>query len=306
MNLTLSRSAFALLSSLTLVASASAFAASGNSVSQSYKEVQTFMQDLVKKHPTTTQIFDLGMSDAGVMIQGLKIGNGAVHNLVVATHHGNEYGSTEVAKAFAESVSVNPIQGQTLFVIPVLNVSGFNAHRREELGSDKRLHDPNRDYPGPCGTEGPFSLKSTAALAKLLADQNVVTSATLHTYQPAVVYPWGISSHDLSTPYDDIFKQIVESAVTESHYDTGNNTELIYPADGAYEDYAYWKHGVWSILFELGYSHEPSNSDVEELKRVNVPGLRNMMLQAPTVRAEKHDFTGHCDYRMMSLDKHDE
>src|SRR5207248_223649 len=110
-------------------------------------------------------------------------------------------------------------------------------------------YDPNRDYPGPCGTEGPHKLKSTKALAQFVADKGIVASATLHTFYPVVAYPWGISTHDLSTPYDDLFKMLATSAVTESHYPIGNSTEAIYPADGTYEDYAFWKHGIWSLLF---------------------------------------------------------
>ena len=40
-------------------------------------------------------------SDAGETIQALRIGNGPVKTLVVAAHHGNEYGSVEVALGFA-------------------------------------------------------------------------------------------------------------------------------------------------------------------------------------------------------------
>src|SRR5260370_1205074 len=83
--------------------------------------------------------------------------------------------------------------------------------------------------PDPCGTDGPFLLKATAALAAFIDKEGIVASATLHTYSPAVVYPWGISTHDLSTPYDDLFKQLVAMATVESQYPTGNNTQLIYP-----------------------------------------------------------------------------
>jgi carboxypeptidase T len=275
-------------------------------VSHSYQDIQKFMVDLVNQNPTTTQLFTLGASDSGETIQGLKIGNGPIHNLVVGTHHGNEYGATEVTKAFAASIAANPIPGQTMFVIPVLNIGGYNQLNREEDDSTGTSRDPNRDYPGPCGTSGPFNLKDTAELAKFVDEQNIVASATLHTYSPAVVYPWGISTQDLSTEYDDIFKQIVQAAVTESQYPTGNNTTLIYPADGTFEDYAFWKLGVWSILFELGDTHTPTDDQVADMQKTNTVGLRNMFAMAPTTRAAHHDFTGKCDVRMLMLDKHHE
>ena len=270
-----------------------------------YSEVKSYFSELVKAFPANAKTFIVGDSDSGDKIIGLQVGSGPVHNLVVATHHGNEYGSTEVALGFARDISAKPIPGQTVYVIPVLNISGYNSKSRRESAKGQSF-DPNRNYPGPCGTEGPFSLKSTKALSKFVSENNIVSSATLHTYSPAVVYPWGLSSHDLKTGYESIFEGLVMEATRDSHYATGNSTELIYPADGTYEDYAFQTHGIWSILFELGYSHSPSADEVKTLVQVNVPGLRRMFESAPTARAEKHTFSGKCDTSLLSLDRHDE
>ena len=270
-----------------------------------YSEVKSYFAELARAFPANARLFTLGDSDSGDKIIGLQVGAGPVHNLVVATHHGNEYGSTEVALGFARSIAENPVKGQTVFIIPVLNISGYNAKSRRETAKGQSF-DPNRNYPGPCGTEGPFSLKSTAALARFVAANDIVSSATLHTYSPAVVYPWGLSSHDLKTGYESIFEGLVMEATRESHYATGNSTELIYAADGTYEDYAFQTHGIWSILFELGYSHGPSAEEVKTLVQVNVPGLRRMFESAPSQRAEKHTFAGKCDVSLKSRDRHDE
>ncbi|OFZ00904.1 MAG: carboxypeptidase [Bdellovibrionales bacterium GWB1_52_6] len=271
-----------------------------------YEQVRMHMHGLVAQQPERARIVTIGESDSGRAVEGIAIGNGPVKNLVVATHHGNEYGSTEVAKAFAASLLEAPISGQTVYVVPVLNIGGYNQGRRYESSIDGRSHDPNRDYPGPCGSEGPFGLKSTAGLARFVEQEGIVGSAALHTYSPAVVYPWGFSTNDLSTPYDDLYKMLVQAATVESKYQTGNSTEVIYAADGTYEDYVFWKHGVWSLLFELGKSHSPSPAAVQEMIRVNVPGLRRMFEQTPRERAERHDFTGKCLARLKALDRHDE
>jgi hypothetical protein len=194
-------------------------------------------------------------------------------------------------------------------VIPVLNISGFNKNRREEsllANSEDQTADANRDYPGPCGTEGPFRLLSTKALADFIEKENIVATATLHTFWPVVVYPWGFATPDLSTPYDQIFIDLAKMATEVSHYNIGNSTAAIYAAAGTYEDYVFWKHGIWSLLFELGGSHSPSEDDLQNLVAVNVPGLRKMMENAPTARAVDHDFHGHCDLRMLILDLHNE
>jgi len=277
-----------------------------SSTNRKYADVKMFVQRLAATYPDKVKTFSLGVSDSKDEILGVKIGSGPVHNIVVSTHHGNEYGSAELALAFAESVAKAPIDGQTIYVIPVLNIGGYNARTREELDGRGTSYDPNRNYPSPCGTEGPFTLKSTKALADLVEREKIVTSATLHTYYPAVMYPWGISTRDLATPYPDEFNKLVNDATEESHYQVGNSTEVLYPADGAYEDYAFMQHGIWSILFELGYSHTPSESEIQTMVSTNVPGLRRMFVNAPKVTAVNHAFTGTCDKTLRSRDKHDE
>lgn len=273
--------------------------------SRKYADIQREMDALVRTQPESVKKFTLGVSDDGRAIEGISIGSGAVQNLLVSTHHGNEYGSAEVALATARSLVANPIPGETIHVIPVLNLSGYDAHNRRERAKGQSW-DPNRNYPGPCGTEGPFTLKSTRALASFIEQKEIVASATLHTYYPAVVYPWGLSTHDLGTAYDAIFQALTHAAALESGYQTGNSTAVIYPADGTFEDYAFWKHGIWSLLFELGHSHNPSDADVEEMNRVNVPGIRRLFEQAPTQRAERHAFLGRCDSKLRHMDRHDE
>lgn len=274
-------------------------------MNRKYDNVVKTIEQIATQYPEKAELINLGESDSGKDIIGIKIGHGDIPNLVVGTHHGNEYGSTELALEFAADVAENPIEGQTLFVIPVLNISGYDSRSREEV-SGFTWYDPNRNYPGPCGTEGPFTLKSTQLLADFIDKENIVNSATIHTFYPAVVYPWGLSSHDLETPYMDTFQALASAATFKSQYQTGNSTEVIYPANGTYEDYAYWKFGVWSMLFEVGSSHRPDLSDLEELVRLNVPGLRRMFEMAPTERATDHDFKGECSWSLQLLDRHDE
>lgn len=263
-----------------------------------YTQVLNTMDQIAASNPANVQVFTMGTNNQGQPIKGLKIGNGPVSSLVVGTHHGNEYGSTAVALGFAQSLAKDPILKQTVYVIPVLNISGYNRKDRYETNAKGSVTDANRDYPSPCKTDPAFQLKSTEGLAKFLDEKNIQISATLHTYWPAVVYPWGISTTDLSTPYDDQYKMLVEAATMESKYQTGNNTQVLYPADGTFEDYSYWKHGIWSLLFELGFSHNPDPQAVKNMIDSNTPGLRRFLEQSPTVRVSKHDFSGHCDSRM--------
>jgi predicted deacylase len=283
-------------------------AAEPTAQARQYADVQAFARGLAERFPSSARALEIGRSDSGEGIVALALGNpeSPVRNLLVAAHHGNEYGAAEVALAFAEAVAKSPIDGQLLFVVPVLNVSGYDGRRRQELGADRQFHDPNRDYPGPCGSEGPYALQSTRALAEFAEKQEIVASATLHTFYPAVVYPWGIPAQDLSTPYEADFAALAQAASLESKYPVGNSATLIYPAIGSFEDWAFWKLGAWSLLFEMGGSHSPSDADLAAMIDANVPGLRRMMERAPRRRAEKHDFARACDQGRARLDRHDE
>lgn len=264
-----------------------------------YDQVTKTLQQIADKYPANAKVITIGVNDQGTPIQGLQIGSGPTNSLIVGTHHGNEYGSTAVALGVADAFAQNPVAGQTVYVIPVLNVTGYNKNRREETSLTNGVLDANRDYTGPCVGGNSFRLKSTKALADFIDQKNIQISATLHTYWPAVVYPWGISTHDLSTPYDAQYQQLVADATQESHYQTGNNTQVLYPADGTFEDYAYWKHGIWSLLFELGFSHSPDSVAMKNMVDVNVPGLRRFLENSPKTRVVDHDFKGRCDVNAL-------
>ncbi len=260
-----------------------------------YSVVQDGLKKIAQENPTTAQLFDIGVSDSGDPIMGLKIGNGETPDLIVATHHGNEYGSTAVAMGAADAFAKNPIVGHTVYIIPVLNISGYNARNRYERLPTGSV-DQNRDYPGPCVNTKSFQSKATKALADFIDKKNIVSSATLHTYWPAVLYPWGFSTNDVTTSYESTFINLVKASAVESGYAVGNSKELLYAADGAFEDYAFWKHGVWSLLFEMGNSHNPSQNDIKGMIDTNVPGFRRFFENAPKERAANHAFTGKCDY----------
>jgi carboxypeptidase T len=263
-----------------------------------YNSVVTTLQKIAHDNPQNAQMFELGMSDAGQMIVGLKIGTGAVADLIVGTHHGNEYGSTAVALGAAEAFAQNPLNGHTVYVIPVLNISGYNAREREESLSHGTV-DMNRDYPGPCVTTKTYQSKATHLLAGFLESAKINTSATLHTYFPAVLYPFGFSTNEVSTVNDSTFISLSKAATVESRYDIGNSKELLYAADGAFEDYAYWKLGIWSLLFEMGTTHTPSSRELQEMVADNVPGLRRFLETAPATRAADHAFNGTCDLNVQ-------
>jgi carboxypeptidase T len=264
-----------------------------------YDKVLKSLDEIAALNPASVQVFTMGTNSQGQAIKGLKIGSGSINSLVVGTHHGNEYGSTAVALGFAQELAKNPISKLTVYVVPVLNISGYNRNDRYEKNVTGSVTDPNRDYPNPCRSGAPYQLKSTEALSQFLVDKNIQISATLHTYWPAVVYPLGIPATNVSTPYDDQYKILVSAATEESKYQTGNSSDILYPVEGAFEDFAYIKHGIWSLLFELGFTHQPDPQAVKNMIESNTPGIRRFLETAPAHRVTQHDFNGQCDQRLQ-------
>ncbi|MFN8847689.1 MAG: M14 family metallopeptidase [Bdellovibrionales bacterium] len=260
-----------------------------------YEQVVQALQKIEAENPNTSRLIQVGISDSGQPIVGIQIGRGGKANLLVATHHGNEYGSTAVAVAAANAFAQAPLQGQTLYVIPVLNISGYNSRNRFERNSRGQSFDPNRDYTGPCKSGPTFNLKSTLSLAKFVDQAQIVTSATLHTYMPGVLYPWGLSTRDVMTADTEEYIRLGKAAAAQSGYTVGNSTELLYAADGTFEDFAYWQFGVWSLLFEMGTTHNPNENQIKEMIRGNLPGFRRYFLESPSTRSTNHAFTGRCD-----------
>lgn len=131
------------------------------------------MQRLADENPQIVHLIDIGRNDQSTPIFGLRIEGPSkvsaatkAKHLVVATHHGNEQLSAEVAMSFARqliSTLQNPaaprhvgLTTSVFFVIPVLNISGYNAGRREERAQTGTFLGPNRDYPIPAQTTHPF------------------------------------------------------------------------------------------------------------------------------------------------------
>ena len=141
-----------------------------------------------------TALFTLGKNDQGRDIVGIILGDAStakVKHLLVGTHHGNERAAAEVPFLFADIVLKNYDPSVLYYMVPVLNISGYNVSRREETGADGDTHDSNRDYEDACATKHDFQLKSTTLIAELVEREDIVSAVTTHGYAGTFTYPWG-------------------------------------------------------------------------------------------------------------------
>ncbi|MCC7440969.1 MAG: hypothetical protein IT285_05025 [Bdellovibrionales bacterium] len=261
-----------------------------------YDRVKNEIGRIIAENPTIATGFELGVNDQGEAILGIRFEaaqpstSPRVSQLLVGTHHGNERLSADVSLSFARRMVgalKNPsapesagLVDQVMYVVPVLNIGGFNLNRRYENNAAGATVDPNRDYPDPCLAEkANFQLKSTRALADFLVRENITASVTVHGYIGTFTYPWGIFTADTHTPDHAAYDVIGRRAVAANGYRTGTHTDLIYGTAGAYEDFAYHDHGVWTMLLEL--AHSPN------LAR-DTTALATFFQLAPRARSESH------------------
>lgn len=267
-----------------------------------YDNALARLDKLVAAHPDLVTLMDIGVNDQGVPIRGVKIEDPSApvavkpRHLVVGTHHGNEQLSADVAQSFAERLVAaledsnapmhDQLAGNVYFVIPVLNVSGYNASRREETSKRGGTLDSNRDYPDPCTKDQPFQLASTRELADFVAREDIVAAVTIHGYIGTFTYPWGIFTTNTHTLDDAAFKAMSQQVIAVNRYTTGTHADAIYPTAGAFEDWAYFEHGVWVMLLEIA-------------NRPNITRDADSLLKyfaiAPAMRSEQHGHLGRCE-----------
>ncbi|MES2526375.1 MAG: M14 family zinc carboxypeptidase [Bdellovibrionota bacterium] len=241
-----------------------------------------------------TSLFSLGKNDQGRDIMGIVVGDtsrATIKHVVVGTHHGNERASAEVPLFFAELV-INTFEPSVLYyIVPVLNISGYNVSRREESGSDGDTHDSNRDYQDACTTKQDFQLKSTTLIADLIEREDVVSAVSVHGYIGTFTYPWGTEARDYATEDDAFLSAWAKKAVKINNYKVGTHGGAIYPATGAFEDWAYYKLGVWSFLLEI---RSPS-ADLRKDAQTLVEFFKN----SPTERSRKVGQHVNCMERIL-------
>lgn len=226
-----------------------------------YAKVVEQMRSLEQQYPAYAKVFSIGTNDDGDDIFALRVStkpeivdHQKIGHIVVATHHGNEAGAPAFAlyflddliRRYAATPDAEALKTREYTVIPVLNISGFNADERLEHDVD-----PNRDYPSPCLSQDGGALKSVKVLMDLFQTRTFVGSVTVHGYDGSLSYPWGMVADNYVSKDQDRYDALFAHAAERNNYRSGNGAELIYPANGCYEDWVYWRYGAWSMLVEL-------------------------------------------------------
>lgn len=265
-----------------------------------YKTIYDQMVAFETQNPSLAKVFSIGANDDGVEMYAIRISTSPqtmdkskIGQFLVATHHGNEGGSTVLAVEFMKDL-LNRYKSDELWkgklgdtewtILPVLNISGYNANNRYEHGND-----PNRDYPGPCTNSGFGKLKSVRNLINFLGVRSFAGSVTTHGYVGNFTYPWGFYTDNNKTLDDNKYREMFHKIADINGYSFGNSGDAIYPANGCYEDFVYWKHGSWSLLVEL---LNGSTNDVAS----TVPAISEFFNLIDSTPSSKNQFQANCTY----------
>ena len=133
-------------------------------------------------------------------------------------------------------------------------------------------------------------------MKKYLTSRTFTGSLTVHGYLGAITYPWGVDVDNTHTLDHNQYEQITSKAAAIAGYHYGTSTDIVYPCEGAYEDYVYWKHGMWSLLLEL---KSGSEDDIQKTTQATFSWF-DQLDSSPSV---KNQFTGHCN-RSGRVDLH--
>jgi hypothetical protein len=237
-----------------------------------YDSMKDKFEKLQKKYSSFANTFVIGKNDDGQEIIALRISttptkmdSKKIGQLIVASHHGNEQKTPDLALQISEELLKkyssselykNHLSDTEWTVIPVLNIPGYNSNKREEKGLD-----PNRDYPGPCKSDKKTYLKSIQTMINFLETRTFAGTVTIHGYMGALTYPWGINVSNTHSLDHNEFDRITKKAASINGYRYGTSTDIVYPCDGSFEDYTYYKHGSWSLLIEL---QSGNSRDIED------------------------------------------
>lgn len=275
-----------------------------------YEKTIAELEALADSFPHFARVISMGRNDQGLDILGLEISSNAsyentINQLVIGTHHGNEVDAAPLSLEFArtllqslhqpEDSLFGVITHQRFYVFPVLNISGFNQRRRFEKDAQGVWHDPNRDYPDPCGMSQPFKLQSVQRLSEFVEETKIISAVTVHGYFGSFTYPWGFYTDDDHTHDHDHFHQRLDIASKFNDYIVGTHQEILYPAEGSFEDWAYHQHGIWVSLLEMERGIQNYQNDIY--------AMMSYFMTSPLMRSHHHEHYGACQSsfsRMMT------
>jgi len=250
-----------------------------------YQEIIDKINLLVTTYPTLLEKVELGVSEEGRKIIGIKnITDGKKPRYRIAAGiHGNEAMSYQIIYDFMNHLIENRDTYQDIFdntefwIIPMLNPDGaVNVTRRNinniDLNRNLGFFWEKKSFAG----RKPFSQKESIALRDNTISQNFTFSFSFHTYGDYINYVWNFSSDNVSDlteilKISDIYKSFTNYTITDG-FDW-------YRTTGDLNDYSYGTIGDIDFTIELadidedGTIYENNRDALISVLRTNNQGV---------------------------------
>lgn len=188
--------------------------------------------------------------------------------LLVGTHHGDEWSSTEATLGHVDSLLRggadlrSPLRSYAFYILPVLNVDGHEAVPPTRENADRV--DINRDYAYPQRAESASFKERETQLIKTLQDQVGFRAAlTFHSGTTSVLWPW---CYTATPAADDARLSSVGARTAQAMgFTTYSASYFDYPTQGEYIDYAYMKSNTLAFTVEVSAAKTPPVSDLPQI-----------------------------------------
>lgn len=243
------------------------------------EEIAAYMREQARANPGFVRFEVLGKSQQGREIAMVSITKSISPDAPAiyfnGTHHGNERASTEAVLALIDHLIRSSSQAQVdrilrryrIILHPLVNPDGHALNLR----TDSRGIDPNRDYASPSKSDKEaFQLVETRIVRDLLAREKVVASAAFHSGLEAILWPW-CHTPTLSE-HDPVFRTLAASVAKPMQVNRTSQSFYDYQTEGEFIDFAYMRHGIYALTFEVSHEAAPVASRLQATVRRTIEG----------------------------------
>lgn len=255
-----------------------------------YQSMLTEILALENSYPGIVDVVSLGKGASGQTdVWAVKVSDNVKREedepsaFIAGGIHGNERPGPEVVlyvlnhiiNNYGSNGSISKLVDNTqMWFIPITNPDGHNNNRR----TNNNGVDLNRDFPSSWNNYAnkATSQPESSAIVNSLNSHHFVLGLDLHTHGQMVMYPWAHTSSP--TADHSVFLELgnmIGSAMGGYRVDSIYN--LFGRVLGGSLDYEYGQHGIIALGEELGTSHSPAASTVENLCRSNLQPALNFL-----------------------------
>ncbi len=243
------------------------------------EEIAVYLRQEAAARPELVKFEVLGKSHQGreiAMVTLTKASSPEAPALYFnGTHHGNERASTEAVLALIDHLIKNQnqvaidkiLRRYRILLQPLVNPDGHALNLR----TDSKGIDPNRDYASPNKADkDAFQIVETRIVRDLLQREKVIASAAFHSGLEAVLWPWCHSPQQ--SQHDPVFRALAAAASKPMQVNRTTQSFYDYQTEGEYIDFAYMRHGVYALTFEVSHEAAPAANKLQATVRRTVQG----------------------------------